>query len=100
VWFPVRLDGPIPTQAGRGEGIRGSIPQGVSMKSALLRSSLSLVAIVTLAFVGCDDAAKTKSSTPPPAAATPVVTPPKEGEAKTPASAPISNAAQDSARKK
>jgi hypothetical protein len=100
VWFPVRLDGPIPTQAGRGEGIRGSIPQGVSMKSALLRSSLSLVAIVTLTFVGCDEAAKTKSSTPPPAATTSPVPAPKEGEAKAPAAAPVSNAATDSARKK
>jgi hypothetical protein len=68
------------------------------MKSALVRSSLSLVAVVTLAFVGCDDAAKTKTSTPPPAATTPVVTPPKDDAAKTPAT-PISNAATDSARK-
>lgn len=69
------------------------------MKSALLRSSLSLVAIVTLAFVGCDDAAKTKTSTPPPAATTSPVPPPKEGEAKAPAAAPVSNAAQDTSRK-
>jgi hypothetical protein len=66
------------------------------MKAALLRSCLSMFAFVALAFVGCDDAAKTKTATPPPPSATPVVTPPKDDTAK-PAT-PVSNAATDSAR--
>jgi hypothetical protein len=68
------------------------------MKSALLRSGISLFAIVALAFVGCDDASKTQTSTPPPASNTPVVPPPKDDAAKTPASTPVSNASTDSAR--